>query len=89
MPLIGQTVNTIILAILPLAVWAIRGNIVPYENGGKLTLASLFGSKYIRTPCCKIKRGKIGKIAKFGSKYFRTAGNKDKRGKIDKIAKYG
>ena len=84
MPLIGQTVNTIILAILPLAVWAIRGNIVPCENGGKLTLASLFGSKYIRTPCCKIKRGKI---AKFGSKYFRTAGNKDKRGKIDRIAK--
>ena len=44
LPLIGQTVNTIIPAILPWAVWPIRGNIVPHENGGKLTLASLFES---------------------------------------------
>ena len=42
LPLIGQTVSTIIPAILTSAVWPIRGNIVPHENGGKLTLASLF-----------------------------------------------
>ena len=42
LPLIGQTINTIIPAILPWAVWPIRGNIVPHENGGKLILASLF-----------------------------------------------
>ena len=42
MPLIGQAVNRIIPALLPWAAWPIRGNFVPHENGGKLTLTSLF-----------------------------------------------
>ena len=40
-PLLGQAVNAIIPAILPWAAWPIRGDCVPQENGGKLTLTSL------------------------------------------------
>ena len=42
LPLIGQTAHGRMAGIIVLTVWPIRGNFVPHENGGKLTLASLF-----------------------------------------------
>ena len=42
LPLIGQTVNTIIPAILPWAVWPIRGPVVPHENWRENALSALF-----------------------------------------------
>ena len=42
MPLIGETAHGKMAGIIVLTVWPIRGDFVPHENGGKLTLASLF-----------------------------------------------
>ena len=42
LPLIGQTAHGRMTGIIVLTVWPIRGNFVPHENGGKVTLASLF-----------------------------------------------
>ena len=38
LPLIGQTAHGRMAGIIVLTVWPIRGNFVPHENGGKLTL---------------------------------------------------
>ena len=42
LPLIGQAAHGRMAGIIVLTVWPIRGNFVPHENGGKLTLISLF-----------------------------------------------
>ena len=41
-PLIGQAAHGRRAGIILLTAWPIRGNFVPHENGGKLTLTSLF-----------------------------------------------
>ena len=64
LPLIGQVVKRIILALLPWAAWPISGNFVPHENGWKLTLASLFENK------CWRGRGSQNKLSKLETLCF-------------------